>query len=86
MITIELFGVPRLRAGKGRVDCHARTIGEALVALAAECPALEGTVTDAGRVRPAYALSLNGERFVTDPALPLVPGDVLLLISADVGG
>jgi molybdopterin synthase sulfur carrier subunit len=86
MITIELFGVPRLRAGKARVDCQAATVGEALVALAAECPALEGTVTEAGRIRPAYALSLNGDRFVTDPDLRLAPGDVLLLLSADVGG
>ena len=33
-----------------------------------------------------YKLSLNGERFVSDPETPLADGDVLLLLSADVGG
>jgi len=86
MITFELFGVPRLRAGVRRVDCLGTTIGEALQALALACPALAGSVVVGPRVHPAYALSLNGERFVTDPTVPLGPGDVLLLLSADVGG
>ena len=32
-----------------------------------------------------FKLSLNGERFVSDPETPLADGDVLLLLSADVG-
>ncbi len=86
MPTIELFGVPRLKAGGGRFDCDGRTVGEALQSLATICPGLAGSVIGSGRVLPSYILSINGDRFVSDPATPLDDGDVLLLLSADVGG
>lgn len=86
MVTIELFGVPRLRAGMGRVDVEAGSVGEALARLAGACPALAGAVIEGDRVHPAYRLSLNGERFVDDPSTALVEGDALLLLAADVGG
>ena len=87
MIVIELFGVPRLRAGTGRVAVDAAaTLSEALDGLRRACPALDGAVIGAERVHPAYRLSLNGDRFVSDPATPLADGDVLLLLAADVGG
>jgi molybdopterin converting factor small subunit len=86
MITIELFGVPRLRAGIGRVTLEAVDVGEALRGLGQACPALEGSVLREGRVHPAYRLSLNGDRFLTEPATALADGDVLLLLAADVGG
>jgi hypothetical protein len=35
---------------------------------------------------PHYALSLNGQRFLRDLDYLLVPGDRLLLLSADAGG
>jgi len=86
MITIELYGVPRVRAGTGRVTVPGANLGAALDGLRHACPALAGPVVEHGRVHPAYRLSLNGERFVSDPATPLVEGDVLILLSADVGG
>jgi molybdopterin converting factor small subunit len=86
MITIELYGVPRLRAGMARLSVTAATVGEALRRLARECPALAGSVIDDGRVRQAYKLSLNGDRFVSDPDTQLSEGDSLLLLAADVGG
>lgn len=88
MITIELYGVPRLRAGVARLSVEAASVAEALAALGRECPALRGTVIDGGGagVNPAYRLSVNGERFVTDPSAPLADGDALILLSADVGG
>lgn len=85
-ITIELFGVPRLRAGTGLVMLEAGDVGSALRGLGRACPALEGSVLREGRVHPAYKLSLNGDRFVTEPATALAEGDVLLLLAADVGG
>jgi hypothetical protein len=39
-----------------------------------------------GRLALQCALSLDGERFLTDPAERLRPGDRLLLLSADAGG
>ena len=86
MITIELFGVPRLRAGTGRLTVDAATLADALDGLGRACPALDGAVLARGPVHPAYRLSLNGDRFVSDPATPLADGDVLLLLAADVGG
>ncbi|MBX6314681.1 MAG: MoaD/ThiS family protein [Isosphaeraceae bacterium] len=86
MIIIELFGVPRIRAGTGRVALEAATLGEALRALSKSCPGLEGPVLRGGSVHPAYRISLNGDRFVTDPATALSDGDSLLLLGADVGG
>jgi len=86
MITIELFGVPRLRAGVGLVQLQAVDVGEALRGLAIACPGLDGSVVVDGRVQPSYKLSLNGDRFINEPETALVPGDVLLLLAADVGG
>lgn len=86
MVTIELYGVPRLRAGTARLSVEARNVGEAIGALGRECPALNGTVLDGGRVNAAYRLSVNGERFVSDVDAPLADGDALIVLSADVGG
>jgi sulfur-carrier protein len=86
MVTIELYGVPRLRAGVRCFHLDAPTLGTALSGLGRLCPALDGSVVREGLVHSAYRLSLNGERFVSDPQTPLADGDVLLLLSADVVG
>jgi molybdopterin converting factor small subunit len=86
MISIELYGVPRLRAGTGLLRLEATTVGQALDALGRVCPALENSVLRADLLHAVYKLNLNGERFVSDRATPLADGDVLLLLSADVGG
>ncbi len=85
-ITIELFGVPRLRAGVSRLSVEAATLGDALLALGRAAPALVGTVLDTAKLNPAYVVSLNGDRFITDPSTPLAHGDSLLLLAVDVGG
>ena len=61
-------------------------MGEALRALGEACPALEGSVIIGGIAQPPYKVSLNGDRFVTDPDTPLNSGDAVLLLAADVGG
>jgi molybdopterin converting factor small subunit len=88
MIQVELYGVPRLRAGTARMTVEGGCVGEALEALARDCPALAGSVieSDGSGIGAGYRLSLNGDRFVTDPATPLSDGDTLLLLAADVGG
>ena len=52
----------------------------------AACPALAGLCRPDGRLAPQYLLSLDGERFLTDPNERLRPGDRLVLLSADAGG
>lgn len=86
-IRIEMFGIPRLRAGRGECEVVASTVGQALRGLAVICPGLSGSVLVEGeRIAPSYRLSLNGDRFLTDPLTPLKVGDALILLSADVGG
>ncbi len=84
-VTVEFFGVPRLRAGRAELAVEARTVAEALAAVERACPRLEGLV-NAGGLAPHYLLSVNGERFVTGLEEPLRPGTRLLLLSADAGG
>jgi hypothetical protein len=86
MITIELFGVPRLRAGVGSVRVDAATLAAALHGLGRLCPALDGAVIAGETLHPAYLACKNGSEFVSDPTTPLADGDVLLVMAADVGG
>jgi molybdenum cofactor guanylyltransferase len=85
-VHVELFGVPRLRAGALRLAVEAADIGEALRALSRACPALLGSVLSSeGSLRPAYTLNINGQRFTTDPSTPLRDGDSLIVLAVDVG-
>ena len=86
MIAIEFYGIPRLRAEARVLRVEASTVGQALRELGRLCPGLEGSVVEQGRIHAAFKLSVNGERFVSDPETCLTDGDVLLLLSADVGG
>jgi molybdopterin converting factor small subunit len=84
-VTVELFGMPRLRAGRAELAVEARTVAEALAAIELACPGLRGLLRGA-RLAPHYLLSVNGVKFVEDLASPLKPGDRLLVLSADAGG
>ncbi len=86
-IQVELFGVPRQRAGVSRLWVEGNFVGEALRSLAEACPGLSGTVlTPEGALKAWYAANINGGCFVTDPGTPLEEGDTLLLLSIDAGG
>ena len=85
-ITIELFGMPRARAGVRELVVSAATIGEALAEVVARCRALTDLVNADGKLASQYLLSLDGKRFVSDVSQPLQPGDRLLLLSSDAGG
>jgi hypothetical protein len=85
-VTVEFYGVPRLRAGRGELAVTAATVADALAAVAAACPGLADIRQPDGRLSTHYLLSLDGQRFATDPAQPLRAGDRLLLLSADAGG
>ncbi len=85
-ITVEFFGIPRQRAGRGEVSVRARTVGEALAAVVRQCPSLSGLRSADGTLAKQFLLSLNGERFITDLEEVLTGGEHLLLLSADAGG
>ncbi|MDI1484217.1 MoaD/ThiS family protein [Polyangium sp. y55x31] len=86
MVTIELYGVARLRAGREVIEVDARSLGDALVALGAACPALERVIVAGGRLAPGWLVALNGAQITADLATPLGEGDVVVLVSADAGG
>ena len=86
MVTIELYGVPRMRAGRDTVAVEAGCLGDALAALGRECPMLAPTVVDGQRLRPFYVVAINGVQFTADAKHPLRDGDAIILLSADAGG
>jgi molybdopterin converting factor small subunit len=85
-VTVEFFGVPRLRAGRTELAVSAGSAADVLAAVEHACPALAGLVRPGGTLAPHYLLSLNGRRFLADLAEPLPPGARVLLLSADAGG
>jgi molybdopterin converting factor small subunit len=85
-VRIELYGVPRLRAGLGEVVVEATTLAEALAALGRACPALRPAVVDGERLQPSYLVALNGRQFAADPGTHLRHGDVLVIVAAQAGG
>lgn len=86
VITIELFGIPRLRAGREVVAVEAASLGQAFRELGAACPSLEPSVVERGQLKAHYRAAINGTIITADPAAPLVDGDVVILLSADAGG
>jgi sulfur-carrier protein len=86
VVTIELYGVPRLRAGIDQLEVEASSIGDALTALVARCPALDRSVVRDARLLPSYMIALNGLQMTADPHTQLRDGDVLVLLAADAGG
>jgi hypothetical protein len=83
-VTVELFGIPRQRAGRVEMSVPPGTVREVLRALERDCRRLE--LLENGRLAPHYLLSINGEQFISDLDQILGPGTRLLLLSADVGG
>ncbi|GIW80160.1 MAG: hypothetical protein KatS3mg105_1967 [Gemmatales bacterium] len=85
-MTVEFFGIPRQRAGQEQYVVDARSLFEAVHAVETRFPGLAGFLIRDGRLSPYVLASLNGERFISDSATELRPGDHLLLLSADAGG
>ena len=97
VITVELFGMARVRAAVNHVplEIDARAPVSALLsALAHECPELVGSAlfqSDEGAVGVAdgYALNRNGLAFLSlEPDAPIDwrTGDSLLILSNQAGG
>lgn len=85
-IQVELFGIPRSRAGVAKTSSRGSRLGEVLVDLETRFPGLAESCIEQGQLRPGYVCNLGGDRFVRDPEAPLAAGDVVLLLSADAGG
>jgi molybdopterin converting factor small subunit len=86
MSTVEMFGVPRQRAGCSEATVHGDTVATILSELEGAFAGLRGLRRPDGGLSPHYLLSLDGIRFLSDPNERLEPGSRLLLLSADAGG
>ena len=85
-VVVELFGIPRARAGLAQTSAVGDTLGDALADLAARFPRLAETCIDGRALRAGYVVNLCADRFVTSPETPLHEGDTILLLSLDAGG
>jgi hypothetical protein len=85
-ITVEFYGVPRQRAGCAETRVCGQTLAEVLAAIAHTYPDLRGLQRLDGGPAPQYLVSLDGDRFLSDPGERLEAGTRLLLLSADAGG
>ena len=86
LVEVELFGIPRARAGTARTNATGDCLGDVLVDLAAKFPKLAEACIDGRTLRPSYMASLGGRQFVTAPETPLIAGETVLLLSIDAGG
>jgi molybdopterin converting factor small subunit len=82
---VEFFGIPRERAGTAEFESQAETLGQLLDVIAIRFPSLS-EVVQSGHLRSPFLASLNGDRFITDPATKLSESDYVLILSADAGG
>ncbi len=85
-VSVELFGIPRARAGVAQAVVNGSTLGDVLLNLAMRFPKLGEACMDGRNLKPGYIANLRGERFVSDPATDLMDGDAILLMSLDAGG
>jgi molybdopterin converting factor small subunit len=85
-VTVEFYGVPRLRAGRAELAVAAGTVAEVLRAVERACPGMKGLTTAAGGLSPQFLVSLDGEEFVADFERTLRSGSRVLVLSADAGG
>jgi len=85
-ITVELFGIPRERAGVAETQAEGARLDQVLADLARRFPRLAADCFARDGLQKGYLANLNGQRFVSDPATVIRPGDQLLILSADAGG
>ncbi len=89
-IRVELYGIPRSRAGVAEVllpmNGPTSTLSDVLRELADRFPQLADECIRGGELRSGYTASVGGQRFVSQPDTRLDAGDCLLILSADAGG
>ncbi len=86
MVVVELYGLPRLRAGAERCELPAGPLRVLLAGLAAALPGLVPDILRDGRLTEHALLAVDGRDLLVDPDAVIADGAVLVLISAQSGG
>jgi molybdopterin converting factor small subunit len=85
-VSVELFGIPRLRAGVSKTEAVGSNLGDLLCDLAQRYPALAEACISGRQLKAGFTANISGAQFVTNPETELKEGDSLLLLSMDAGG
>ena len=85
-VAVELFGIPRARAGVAQATARGTCLGDVFEDLARQYPGLAEHCIDGRRLRTGFTANLGSERFVTAPETPIPFGATVLLLSLDAGG
>jgi molybdopterin converting factor small subunit len=85
-VAVELFGIPRSRAGVAQTTAAGANLGDVLADLATRFPQLAEACIEGRSLRSGFIANLGAERFVTSPETQLSEGDTILLFSLDAGG
>ncbi len=86
MVTIELYGLPRLRAGAERIELPAGPLHTLLTGLAGALPGLVPDILRNGALTEHALIAVDGRDLLVDPLAMISDGSVLVLISAQSGG
>jgi molybdopterin converting factor small subunit len=87
LVTVELFGVPRLLAEARSVAAAGATLADLAADLVRRSPALAGRVLDARTGWPLDGYSfVVDEQFTRDRDLALYSGSSVLLVASAAGG
>lgn len=85
-VRVELFGIPRARAGVAETHCQPGTLASILQELAIQFPTFGEACLEQGKLRTTYLANIGGDRFITDLTCHVAAGQTLLILSADAGG
>ena len=88
-VLVEFFGIPRQRAGVAEHIVQlpdGSTIASVYKTLAKDIPQFADACLTEHGLQPGYIASVNGLQFVKENSMMIRSGDVIQILSADVGG
>ncbi len=88
-VVVEFFGIPRQRAGVAEHTIEipdGSTMACVYQILAKDLPQFADACLTEHDLQSGYIASMNGLRFVKENSTTIQTGDVIQILSADVGG
>jgi len=89
-ITVEFFGIPRVRAGLERVvvlpNRSSAMLSEILEHVASQLPTFADACMTNNKLDDHYLVSLDGEEFIHEGDALIEENRTIYILSADAGG